>query len=425
MPLFTAPTVGPTTATASLRTGTAKALTQRRLALGWWTALVFPLLATACVRLGAWGPEPPAPAPAPVATESPDVPRPKGLRPCCAFGDDIGVSVGTMEVPGLAIGNIVGIDGLGAHNFDNGATPWGTDDRAGLFATETNGLIYTCRGGFIDTAHVRDYADWTLFLATHIEKQLDTGGSIDLGDEGGQRTLTVRPVPLAARRARSAREIALRLGQWAAFNLSVWHEIATWYGWSSMSVFPEGASAFSPEDLYSNLVGISIAGESVTAKEITSEGSYNDSVDTAFRTTLQQLGAVEPAATRTALGLLDGVWWDSRQHLPAEELVIRRNPDVGPVITPWRVVASRRTRAAGLPCASSIRPRTYPNPDRLGDLRFAQYVTLAIQPTEKLSEHFPFPRPGDLTITPADYPHVLADVRRQLIERFGRGADRP
>ena len=419
-------------------TAPAKAHTPRRLALTCWPALVWPLLTTACVRLGAWGPEPPAPtataaarvtAPSPPAlpagTEPPDVPRPNGLRPCCAFGDDIGVALGTMQVPGYAIGNIVGIDGLGAHNFDNGATPWGTDDQHGLFKTENNGLIYTCRGGFIDTAHVRDYADWTLFLATHIQKQLDTGGTIDLGNEGGQRSLTVHPVPAAARQKRGAREIALRLGQWAAFNLSVWHEIATWYGWSSMSVFPEGASAFSPEDLYSNLVGIKVAGETVTAKEITSEGTYNDGVDAAFRATLEQLGAVAPAGTHAALTLLDRVWWDSRQHLPSEELVIRRNPDVGPVIAPWRVVASRQTRVAGLPCASALPPRTLPNPDRLGNLQFARYVTLTIQPSEKISAHFPFPRAGDPTITPADYPHVLADVRRQLIARFGRGADRP
>lgn len=402
-------------------------------------AIVLSWLATGCVRMAAWGPgnwdASPAPstavvastlaaAPLPAGTGIPEVPLPKALRPCCAFGDNIGIAVGTVQVPGYAIGNIVGIDGVGAHNFDNGATPWGTDDQQGVFASEKNGLIYTCRGGFIDTAHVRDYADWTLYLATRIHKELASGGRIDLGDEGGARIVTVRPLPPSVRKDRPLREIALRLGQWTAFNLSVWHEIATWYGWSSMSVFPEGASAFSPEDLYSNRVGIEIAAEVIVAHEITSEGVYNKGFDAAFRKRLVELGAVEPPATRAALQLLDGVWWNSHEHLPDEALVIRRNPDVGRTIVPWRVQASARTRAAGLPCTAG-RPATAPNPDRWGDIQFSRYVTLTLRPAQMIADRFPYPRASDPTITPADYPHVLADVRRKLIARFGRGADKP
>ncbi len=37
------------------------------------------------------------------------------------------------------------------------------------------------------------------------------------------------------------------VGEWIAFQLGVWHEIATWYGWASVRGFSEKASAFSPE----------------------------------------------------------------------------------------------------------------------------------------------------------------------------------
>jgi hypothetical protein len=50
----------------------------------------------------------------------------------------------------------------------------------------------------------------------------------------------------------------------------VWREIATWYGWSALTLFPEEASAFSPEDLYSNLPDIKLAGSFVCQYAVTS-----------------------------------------------------------------------------------------------------------------------------------------------------------
>ncbi|OWA85706.1 hypothetical protein BV377_29140, partial [Klebsiella pneumoniae] len=38
-----------------------------------------------------------------------------------------------------------------------------------------------------------------------------------------------------------------------AFEIALWHEIAQWYGFQSVPGFSEEISAFSPEDLYSNL----------------------------------------------------------------------------------------------------------------------------------------------------------------------------
>jgi hypothetical protein len=35
------------------------------------------------------------------------------------------------------------------------------------------------------------------------------------------------------------------------FRISIWHEIATWYGFASIARRPEKTSAFSPEDLTS------------------------------------------------------------------------------------------------------------------------------------------------------------------------------
>ena len=72
--------------------------------------------------------------------------------------------------------------------------------------------------------------------------------------------MVIKPVDPEIVAAHGRRAVAVPLAQWIAFQLSTWHEIATWFGWSALSIFPEEASAFSPEDLYSNLLGIRIAG---------------------------------------------------------------------------------------------------------------------------------------------------------------------
>jgi len=77
---------------------------------------------------------------------------------------------------------------------------------------------------------------------------------------GATRRVVLRPPPRDLLEHLGRLRLAISLAQWAAYQLSIWHEIITWYGWSSLRGGSEEASAFSPEDLYSNLVGIRIAG---------------------------------------------------------------------------------------------------------------------------------------------------------------------
>src|SRR5262245_23345406 len=67
------------------------------------------------------------------------------LRPCCAFGSELRVRVGALRVPIFAIGNIRSPDDIGHHSYDSGR---GRDGHSA--GREKNGLVYTCRGGFID-----------------------------------------------------------------------------------------------------------------------------------------------------------------------------------------------------------------------------------------------------------------------------------
>lgn len=89
----------------------------------------------------------------------PDIPAPSKLRPCCAFGSGIKVRLGPIPVPGVTLDNIISPSDVGVHRYDNGLATFQQQEDGLRLVQETNGLVYTCRGGFIDTAHVRDYSN--------------------------------------------------------------------------------------------------------------------------------------------------------------------------------------------------------------------------------------------------------------------------
>lgn len=113
-------------------------------------------------------------------------------------------------------------------------------------SSEQDGLLYTTRGGFIDIAHVRDTADMTLYLFSHIWPQLGQAQTIELSQELAKRQITLfafTPPQDEAERF----TLAAYLSSYLAFQVAAWHEIAQWYGFESVPGFSEGISAFSPE----------------------------------------------------------------------------------------------------------------------------------------------------------------------------------
>jgi len=354
----------------------------------------------------------------------PDIPMRRRLRPCCIFGMDVGIKVGAVPVPGYRIGNVIGPEDLGPHYYDSGLLVVDDSGEEPLVSHEEDGIIYTCRGGFIDTAHVRDYADWTIFLAALLCRQLDEGVSIELPAEGGARRLLVEPIaaPLIQRHGR--KELAIAIAQWAAFRMSVWHEIATWFGWSWSAAFPERASAFSPEDLYSNLVGIRIAGAIALERSARTDDLYDRSVDAWLRAVLVELRATSKQTGREAMGAVDGVWWDSRERLPDTNLVLRRNLDIGPRLTPWLVPQDLVPAAVRKACGEEVRALSLFEPAPFRDIAVGQVATLEITPSDLLRTQPPFDALGP-RVTQDDFPAILKTLRKQVRAQLGPEADRP
>ena len=257
---------------------------------------------------------------------APPISSPNGLRPCCAFGYDLKTGVLGVTVPFYRINNVAEADDLGQQHYNNRLL--GAVSNILGMSSEHSGVVYTTRGGFIDIAHVRDTADMTFYIFSHLWQQLGQEIEIDTGEELAQRRIKLFAFTPPADPAKRY-ELAAALSAYLAFQIAAWHEIAQWYGYQSIPGFSEELSGFSPEDLYSNLLGAELGLTLIQKNQVSSVARYNLAMPVVLQQALHQLGAVSADQTREQFNQLDGQWWDSQRHLPEKFLVLNRNYETG------------------------------------------------------------------------------------------------
>lgn len=252
---------------------------------------------------------------------------PDGLRPCCAFGYGLKTQLFGIPVPFYRIGNIAESGTLGQHSYND--SPFTSLLAISGLGTEKNGIIFTRRGGFIDTAHIRDSADMTFYLLTRLYPQLGKAFTLSPGgEELARRKIVFRAFTPPADPAQ-AYTLAVWLSARIAFDMAAWHEIAQWYGYESVPGFPEGVSAFSPEDLYSNLIGARLAASVLLDGHGYSRTGFNLAMTTVLTDALVQLGGVPAAQTRIRFDRVDKRWWDRSKAIPQKFLLLKRNYQTG------------------------------------------------------------------------------------------------
>lgn len=237
---------------------------------------------------------------------------PRIIRACCTFGVDLQLA----RLPFLTRTDVIDARAIGRHQYLGGHQ-------------EGNGIVYTRRGGFIDIAHLRDVADWTGYLFHLVEHSAgrDEAWAWFLGDEGGEKTLYLTVPPQLDRAGRA--EMAGRI----AYDLGLWHEIATWFGVSSVPFLPERYSSFSPEDLYSNLLGSRLG-----VQAILSDMDFEEAMTCLLEDMLDSLEVVPHAEdTRLAMEEVEGQWWTREHALPNGRVLLRHYFDQPGALTPLRL----------------------------------------------------------------------------------------
>ncbi|MEZ4825379.1 MAG: DUF4056 domain-containing protein [Bacteroidia bacterium] len=237
-------------------------------------------------------------------------PPPRIIRKCCPFGTDVRLA----GIPWSRFSEITSIEKIGPHRY------LGQKE-------ENNGIIYTLRGGFIDLGHLRDQADWTAFLYGSLLEYRGCEKEIFLGHEGGSKYLKVS-LP-----EEMPEKDVLLLAQRIAYDLSIWHEIATWFGASLIPFLPERYSSFSVEDNYSNLLGVYLGGMALSEG-----GLFEKNMDRLIMTYIQHLEPVDcEEDTRKAMESVLNIWWTNEKPLPSGKILIKRQMEAYPAVHPWLV----------------------------------------------------------------------------------------
>ena len=363
-----------------------------------------------------------------LASRVPEIPVRQKFRWCCAFGQEMGVRLGQMPIPFLRVGKVLDADEIGPHRYD-GATAAIDDERPNAFpGGEANGMIYTCHGGFLDTAHIREQVDWVAFFASQLDRHLETGVEVDLMPEGAQRRLVLQPVPKELVEKYGRDDVIVAVAQWLAYQGSVWHEIAQWYGWSLVNLYPETVSGFSPEDPISNVIGVKLLSGANVQEVLESEKRYNHSVDQLIQAALQDLGPVSSKTAAQAMSQVDKTWWDSNARLPDRHLVRRRYLDTDSELEAWLIpdslVSNELQENLDKECGPDPEPAVFRIPDTLGGIPFSAFATLEITPIGNPAQQSIFDQIGP-TVTQEDFPRIMEEVRAENAAAFGPRAHLP
>lgn len=200
--------------------------------------------------------------------------------------------------PSLA--NTVSLDSVSPHQY-------GSDE-------PVNGLLYTCDGGFIDTDHLRDAADHTLY-ACHQARRLFPEGSCYTYEPSRFVGFEIQFKPVQDPPDKLCRTIGAAI----SYHIHTWHEIESWYlhALTPFGSVAQRFSSFSPEDNYSHMLGVTIGYEAAKKK---APAEFSTAADTAMRSVIKKLGplnASEANSVRRALANDDRSRGWYPEHPPA------------------------------------------------------------------------------------------------------------
>ncbi len=214
---------------------------------------------------------------------------------------------------------------------------------------------------------MRDTADYTFYLFNRIAPTLGQAGRIFYSEELG-----VRRVQLNAftRRRASGSAISWRPGWPGIWPLKLRNGTKSPSGMVS-SRFPGSLrtiSAFSPEDLYSNLLGARLAINVILSGHGGSVEAYNQAMDVALKQALTRLLVATRGETEAMFQRIDGDWWNSHRRVPDKFLVLKRNYDLQenrlPTPIPFETLPPYRltmpAQVGGIPLTRSRRTADLP-----------------------------------------------------------------
>jgi hypothetical protein len=250
--------------------------------------------------------------------------------------------------------------------------------------SEKNGSLYTCNGGFIDFSHMRAGIDWAVYVTFQLLARPDT-----LTLEPEEASLKLRFKNL---NRLSLDEIA-SIGQKIAYERLIWHEIASWSYHSPNFFIGEQQSTFTPEDVYSNLLG-TLIGKKIALRILIKKENlpFSQIATEEIREMIRQLLPLQNEdACKQAYDIVDrhvqsqlpekernkDIWWDSRIIFTDGRYVFKRYMNIGPTVGPWLV--PNAYEKLGCPSEPLVKTLKVPTTSKSGKSLY-NYYTFTISP---------------------------------------------
>ncbi|MBP8604372.1 MAG: DUF4056 domain-containing protein [Phycisphaerae bacterium] len=275
---------------------------------------------------------------------------------------------------------------------------------------ENSGLVYTCGAGVLDIDHIRGSADLTRYFIGRVREALTKGQqqfSYKVSGETSRHYITIAYPPdweTHPDKQRIIEEIAFEAGPYLAFDATIWHEILTWFGVHFMGFEPEFNSAFSYEDLYSNLLGCRLAVDALQDEQ----NDYDRAMTQRLNAVLQELGVQPRQIAVEAVKSVEGRWYTGGL-IPDMKM---RNFDIGldGFITPVLI-----ENVKNCPDARAV-PLPAPALERLQQYGFS--LTHEIKPNV-FEQGAIFKAAGSKRIVPDEHYPVLIEFMKQDAARRG------
>jgi Protein of unknown function (DUF4056) len=253
---------------------------------------------------------------------------------------------------------------------------------AGLSSEKDRGMVYTCRGGFIDIAHARKTIDLCKYAAVRFELALlNDWSAFQIQSREPSRYVVHLRYPAfwrslsATEKQRLARELSIRLGQRMAMIMVTWHEVLTWYGYKASGILPEVQSAFTYDDTGSHAFGVLVGGRALRDSR-----EWDQAVTAAMNSTLRELHAVGPRETLMAAERVEGAWWSGFEPLrrqvesgldrPVQAWIVRDLPFCR-MADPYRYELPPISNVSGRDFRGLVRIDIDPNVGQSSDIRRA------------------------------------------------------
>jgi len=282
----------------------------------------------------------------------------------CSFDGQPRLRTGSYATATLGT-NFIDPNELGKHSYQ---TPF----------KERDGIVYTCRGGHIDIAHVRIAADNVRYLYYLTRKNLmaiDSEFTFKASEEPSRYYVHLKYPDNWKSLSRNdkkviANEVSLELSQYLSYTMTTWHEVLTWFGYKSTGIFPEFPSAFSWEDNYSNIVGTRLGAQAVADEE----HDYDEAMTIVLKKELENLGVRSSDVAWHAAEKMKGKWWEGTPFVVYVEMK-ERNMDIG--------LADGHVTPTLVPdICEGATPQSYPVPSLAALTRLGFSMTLEVEPRE-------------------------------------------